>query len=81
MKPAMPPTLAATTLLPLPSHRHSFSLLRNQSAQTQCGAGPSSLLHNLAVWPRTIKNRQWILTPFSLIPAAAVEKILQVVQQ
>jgi hypothetical protein len=34
----------------------------------------------LAVWPRTIKNRQWILTPFSLIPAAAVEKILQAVQ-
>jgi hypothetical protein len=26
MKPAMPPTLAATTLLPLPSRRHSFSL-------------------------------------------------------
>jgi hypothetical protein len=26
MKPAMPPTLSAATLLPLPSRRHSFSL-------------------------------------------------------
>jgi hypothetical protein len=43
MKPAMPPTLAATTLLPLPSRRHSFSLPLSLSSLSTTHLSPPPL--------------------------------------
>jgi hypothetical protein len=43
MKPAMPPTLAATTLLPLPSRRHSFSLPLSLSSLSTAHLSPPPL--------------------------------------